>query len=608
LEGGSISSDRIGRLISVCAHRRYGMALLHNPNLIEHFLDILEAALMSAAVIAAFIAPNFVLRAFAKAEHVLKRVAKNRAASLLLLGLLALAARAAVLPILPVPIPRIHDEFGYLLSADTFLHGRLTNPPHPMWTHFETFHVNQQPTYQSMYPPAQALMLAAGVVIGGHPFVGVCISLALMTAAIYWALRGFVPAGWALFGGMLAMLRYGVYSYWAGTYCGGAMAAIGGALVFGALHRIIRFQRVRDSVWFAVGLAIMANSRPYEGFVLGAIAFLVLLVWAMRNNSVPKKIMWFRVVLPSALLLALTGSGMGYYFARVTGSPLKMPYQVNRETYAAAPYFLFQSPYPQPQYRHAELKKYYVDFEYGLYEEGRRIVSGSVAAVRKVFRAWLFYFGFVFSLPLFMLPWVARDRRFRVVLLATAAFIPVMLVETFWIPHYSAPFTVLFVAVVVQCMRHLQTWMPGGREIGRALVRFIPGVVVAMLLIRSIPAVGRLPMPTASRTWYSAVPAAWSRMEISRKLEFLPGNHLVIVRYSPDHSVWREWVYNDADIDGSRIVWARDMGDSENRKLLQYFRQRHAWLLQPDRRPLELMPYAEYSLSASAQARFQDLD
>ena len=145
--------------------------------------------------------------------------------------------RAAILPILPVPVPEIHDEFGYLLSADTFLHGRLTNPPHPMWTRFESFHINQQPTYQSMYPPAQALMLAAGTLIGGHPFVGVCISLALMAAAICWALRGFVSAGWAFLGGMVALVHFGLYSYWAGSYCGGAMAALGGALVFGAVHR-----------------------------------------------------------------------------------------------------------------------------------------------------------------------------------------------------------------------------------------------------------------------------------------------------------------------------------------------------------------------------------
>ncbi len=539
-----------------------------------HLLDVLEAALTIVVLIVAFKEPAVGSRWFGKVERVLKRAAKRPAASLLLLVLLALAVRAAALPILPVPIPAIHDEFGYLLSADTFLHGRLTNPPHPMWKHFESFHINQQPTYQSMYPPAQALALAAGTLVGGHPFFGVCATLAFMSAAICWALRGFVPAGWAFLGGVIAMLRYGVYSYWAGSYCGGAVAALGGALVFGAVHRLIRYQRIRDSVWLAVGLALMANSRPYEGFVLGAIALLVMLVWSARNRSVPKRVLWLQVALPAAVLLVLCGAAMGCYFARVTGSPLKMPYQLNRETYAVAPYFLFQSPYPQPQYRHVELKKYYVDFEYRLYEEERELASGTAAAVRKVLRAWLFFFGVALTLPLIMFPRLVRDRRFLVVLIATASFIPVVLPETFWIPHYAAPFTVLFVAVIIQCMRHLRVWRPRGRKVGLAMVRLLPVVVVAMLLVRSIPAVGGLPMPPLHMTWYSSRPADRSRLEVSQKLESLPGKHLVIVRYSPDHNVWNEWVYNDADIDGSKVVWAREMSETENEELLRYFKDK----------------------------------
>jgi hypothetical protein len=130
------------------------------------------------------------------------------------------------------------DDFSFLLAADTFAHGRLTNPTPAMWTHFESFHITMQPTYMSMYFPGQGLLLAAGKLLFGNPWFAVLMCSALMCAAICWMLQAWLPPGWALLGGILAMLRLGLFSYWVNTYTGGALiTALGGALVLGALPR-----------------------------------------------------------------------------------------------------------------------------------------------------------------------------------------------------------------------------------------------------------------------------------------------------------------------------------------------------------------------------------
>ena len=229
--------------------------------------------------------------------------AVERAGARLAIALLAAAAilvRLSLLWLLPIPVPRIADEFSYLLAADTFAHGRLTNFTHPLWVFFDTIHVIQQPTYMSKYQPAQGAVLAAGELLG-QPWFGVLLSVVLMCAALLWMLQGWLPPRWALLGGVLAMLR------WVDSYWGGAVAATGGALVVGAMPRIMRFWRTRDVLLLALGAAILANSRPIEGLVICA-PVMTVLFWRLCSDKSPsRRAALARLILPfSAAMTSLT--------------------------------------------------------------------------------------------------------------------------------------------------------------------------------------------------------------------------------------------------------------------------------------------------------------
>jgi hypothetical protein len=530
-------------------------------------------------------------------------LARRKTLAILTVGATALALRLALLPIAPVPEPDIHDEFSHLLAADTFASGRLTNPSPARWPHFESFHIIVQPTYMSMYPPAQGLVLAVGTWLG-HPWVGVLLSVAIMSAAVCWMLQGWLPPGWALVGAMLAVLRFGLSGYWVNSYMGGAAAAIGGALILGALPRLIRAVRTWDAVLMTAGLALLANSRAYEGLVLSIPVAVALFAGWLRQRKAKATVrrLILHGILPIGMGLLLTGAAMGYYFWSVTGNPFRMPYEVNRAAYATAPIFLWQAPRPEPPHHHAVMREFYKRFEQAAYEQETQTAYGLII-IKTAFAVVLlaFYLGPTLSLPLLMFPNAIADRRIRFLVVAGAIVLVGLVIEVYFLPHYAAPVVAIILALVVQAFRHLRVWRWGGRPAGAFLVRTLPLVYAGALGIRLLAPTLGLPLSETDLWWLRLRPSerGLERASLLARLERMPGQDLVIVRYGPEYDPSKqiEWVYNRADLDHAAVIWARDMGEAENARLLDHYRDRHAWLIEAGSGPVRVQPYPGSSRS-----------
>lgn len=558
---------------------------------------LIESILALLTLLLAFAWPGLGASWFKKIERPLSRLANRRGLAVLVVGIAAFGLRVAVLPIEPIPVPGIHDEFGYLLSGDTFAHRRMTNPPHPMWIHFESMTIIQQPTYSSAFWPAQGLFLAFGKIFFGNFFWGVCLSFALMCAAFCWALQGWMPPGWAFLGGALAAMRLGVFTYWANSYWGGAVAALGGALVFGALPRIKRRQRVRDGVLMAAGLAILANSRPYEG-LLYSIPFLfslLLFLFSRRSGRIGFRVS--RFVIPITAVAALTAAFMAYYFWRTTGDPLRPPYLVNTGTYFQEPQFIFQSLGAAKHYNHQLLQQFYGGYHVQMFLAAKH--SPIVSAIGKLLYLFFFFVG-----PLLLLPFcvVVGVLPYGITVSAlgskTLFFLCVIAVTLFGLlllpylnPHYAAPMACAIYALVLQAMRRVRIWGSHGRKRGICFVRMTVASCVLVFVTSAVALAMKVPR---SRLFpYDPYGPNIARSQVLGKLSRAADESLVIVHYGPGHDYHKEWVYNDADIDNSKVVWARDMGAQRNRELLNYFKDRQTWLLEADENPPRLVPYSE---------------
>jgi hypothetical protein len=273
---------------------------------------------------------------------------------------------------------------------------------------------------------------------------------------------------------------------------------------------------------------------------------------------------------------------------------------VNRAEYAVSPVFIFQSLGPEPAYRHDVMRRFYLEWEAGTYREVRTFRGFMASLADKWQRLESFFLGPALLLPVVLFPTAALYRRIRVPVLIAIAVVVALLTEIWVFPHYLSPMTCVIYAVVVEAIRRLRAWAPGGRPSGLLLSRAVP--LTCLLTVVAVAAARPFGINPVTASGLEFVSPRWGlqdRAALLSRFEQLPGRHLAIVRYSPNHDFHREWVYNDADIDAAKVVWARETETASDRRLLSYFSDRRVWLVEPDVRPPRISSYVAVKSSAA---------
>jgi len=495
---------------------------------------------------------------------------------------------AIILSSMLQPVPTIHDEFSFLLAGDTFASGRMANDSHPCWKHFESMHILQQPRYASKYPPMQGLFLAAGQILLNRPLAGVWISTSLAAAAICWMLQGWVPRRWALVGGLIAALHAGLQLTWGQSFMGGAPAVIGSALLYGAVPRWRRCRSAWSGFSGAIGLAILANSRPFEGLLVSLPVAVIVCQDVAREILRGRTGPCVKALIPGVVAIGLTFAAMLLYNQQVTGNPFRLPYSLHSRQYMSGPLFVWQSPpSEQPQYHNAVMKEFHTGWELDSYA-AQRTIGGFLRVKSEYFSVAVF----VLMNPLLLIAamlgiraWVKfRLSELNVVISALLLLIVGASTVVWMFPHYLAPGLPLLLILAIEGIRRAKISI---RQSHGNRNRIFQGLVLAYGALFISQCAFRV--ANAEDVWSA------ERTRIIASLEQQPGKHLIVVQYTSEHSPHEEWVYNKADIDAASVVWARDLGTLENARLLNCFSDRNVWTLQSDTAPATLRPYTRQS-------------
>ena len=253
--------------------------------------------------------------------------------------------------------------------------------------------------------------------------------------------------------------------------------------------------------------------------------------------------------------------------------------------YSVPPVFIWQPPKPPMHYQNPQFESVFNGWARAYTIKNR--VNSFGSAAKHIVVVILSKFVYFFLWPelcvaLLAAPWMLRDRRPRYLMIQFALSFLGWFSVVWFLPHYAAPATAIIFALLVQCTRHLRRWQFHGRPVGIGLTRAM--VLFAVILAPLHQRDGTL-QPVTSKP-----PTIGYRAKFAADLAAMPGEHLALVRYGVSIDSG-EWVYNAADIDHAKVVWAREIPGIDDRPLLDYFRGRRVWVVEPDAIPPRITPY-----------------
>jgi hypothetical protein len=389
-------------------------------------------------------------------------------------------------------------------------------------------------------------------------------------------------------GALSCVLRIGVLSYWANSYWGAAHTAIGGVLLLGAAPGIVKAPRKVHAVLIGLGLLILANSRPYEGLFF-ALGFTVLLVFKFRQTKGSSGRKSIYIIAPLCLGILIPGFfATAYYNKQVTGNWMRTPQQENMASYGLA-LLPWQSIHAERVPRAEHLQAFYK-------LQRERFLESLTATgfVKSRFKAlsyfWYFYVCPLFTLPLLFLLYHWRRKRHFCLLIAGLIFSVSLIINPWFFAHYFSPACGLYWLVTIVGLRIMHGFQVKNSR-SRPFLFFVRAVPICMIIVTAFSVLGiasrRLNPPVTDHipTWHYTGAGNIRRAQVISQLTALGGKHVVLVSYAQNRNLLSDWVYNEADIDGSKVVFAHDLGDLNNRRLFQYYADRQIWLTNIDLSP-----------------------